>query len=268
MSDRKVVVVTTCNKVGYAAYGKKMLDTFSKLWDRNIQMYFYNEDAENLPQHPNVEYRPFPAWFLEWKERHRDHKFAHGKDHKRNRKTREYDFRLDCVKFSHKVAAMTDVGSQVTDGLLLWIDADTVTHQHVDVDWLYSIYKKGDSYIAWLERKKLYPECGFILFRTWMECHLPFMELLLDTYRSDRVFEFEQTHDSYIIHQLVLRGIKEGWMPKPHNISGNYENKHHPFVFSMLGDRLDHAKGARKNWGRTLASELKGKRRPIGHWKP
>lgn len=263
-----ISVVTTCNNAGYKQYGKRMLETFDRFWDRSITLHFYNEDIPDLPRYANVVYHDLPQWFIDWKARHRDHKFAHGKDPKYNRKTRDYDFRFDCVKFSHKVAALTDIGLAIEEGLLIWIDADTLSHQHVDEQWLHSINSRDDAYIAWLERKKLYPECGFITFRCWMDCHLRFMRLLLDTYYTDEVFKFEQTHDSFVIDQLVQRAIKEGWMPKPHNISGNYEQKHHPFVYSMLGDRLDHAKGARKTWGRTLAAELKGQRKSQGHWKP
>lgn len=265
--DSPIMVVTTCNASGYKEYGRKMMETFQQYWDRDIILLFYNEGIENLPTAPNIIHRELPEWFIKWKDKHKNNKRAHGRDGRYNRKTRAYDFRLDCIKFSHKVAALTDIGSQVKDGLLIWIDADTLAHQRVDPQWLWGLNERKDSYLAWLNRKRPYPECGFMMFNCWMDCHLRFMSLLRDTYESDKVFSYDETHDSFVINQLVTKGILEGWMPKTFNLSGNYETKHHPFVFSKLGDRLDHAKGARKRHGRTLPSELK-RRRTGDYWKP
>lgn len=267
ITDNTVVVVTTCNQDGYMSYGKRMLETFQRYWSRDIILVFYNEGIQDLPNAPNIIYRDLPDWFIKWKEKHKNNRRAHGKDPRYNKKDKHYDFRLDCIKFSHKIAALTDIGLELTQGLLVWIDADTVAHESIDPQWLWSINQRKDSYLAWLDRKRPYPECGFLTFRCSMYPHLRFMNLLKSTYESDQVFSYEETHDSFVINQLIRKGVLEGWMPKPFNISGNFETKHHPFVFSILGDRLDHAKGARKKYGRTLASELK-RRRTGKYWKP
>ena len=263
MSD--ITVVTTCSQTGFEAYGHKMLRTFIERWSTDIQLTFYDEDLKVRPEAENVTYKPFPPWFLEWKERHKSNPYANGKDLRRNRKGKVYDFRQDCVKFAHKVGALTDIGLQTTSGKLLWIDADTLTHTPVDAEWVNRL-NPTTTYLAWLDRIRPYPECGFLLFDCTSPSHLRFMKLVRDTYATDRVFSYKETHDSYIFMQLMKQARDEGWMKKPFNLSGAHSNRHHPFPFSELGSRLDHAKGARKIKGRTPKHEVKT-RRTETYWK-
>jgi hypothetical protein len=171
------------------------------------------------------------------------------------------------VKFAHKVAAIT-AGARLRDrDVMVWMDADTLTHAPVDESWLRGLlFKRADSYLAWLNRRRLYPECGFLLFNCQHSAHIRFMTRLQDLYDSRRVFDLPETHDSYVIQWLVLQCVAEGWMPEPVGLSGPAEASHHPFPLSELGSRLDHAKGPRKNYGRTPRFEVGG-RRSEPHWR-
>lgn len=261
----KITVVTTCNQKGYEGYGRKMLETFSQFWEKDIALLFYKEDCVNLPKIPNVVYLDFPAWFLSWKEKHRDNEDAHGRKAKRNRGNRAYDFRRDCIKFSHKIAAITDAAKRVNTDLLIWLDADTITHEKVTSSWL-SRLNTSKAYLAWLARDRVYPECGFLIFDCRSSSHSRFLQLLRSTYEEDKVFGYKETHDSYIFQELVKDAVREGWMKKPFSLSGKHSSSHHVFVMSILGSKLDHAKGARKRLGRTAKVEVK-RRRQEAYWR-
>jgi hypothetical protein len=239
-----------------------MLKTFSRYWAKDIKLYFYSEDIprNTLPVIENVVYRQMPDWYTTFKEKYSAVPDAVGRDRRRNREKREYDFRRDCLKFGHKVAALTDVASKVGEDLLIMIDADTLAHDTADCEWLYNLFR-ADTYIAWLHRNRGYPECGFMMFKCWRPEHTRFMSELRTIYESGKIFEEDETHDSYIFQQIVRRAIAEGWMTDPHSLSGDASRYHHPFVRCELAARLDHAKGARKKIGRTSKVEVRNERR-------
>jgi hypothetical protein len=235
-----ITVITTFGPRQYEEYAKRMIDTFAEYWDESIKLVFYTD--EYIPPLPeSVEVRQFPAWFAPWRERHGNSEDAHGCDQARNRAKRTYDFRRDCVRFSFKVAALTDLTLQ--PDLLIWMDADIITFKPVDVQWLLEAVRPRPTWMSWLDRKRLYPECGFMAF----DCNNPvtteFRTALLDIYESDRVFSLAETHDSYVIQQVVNIG---SWRaPRSLNNSAGI-SLHHPFPVIELGKRLDHLKGRRK----------------------
>jgi hypothetical protein len=254
-----------------------MVETFRKHWPSEVDLVVYEEGFQIEPCE-RVTAATFPEWFLAWKGRHQHNAGAHGRDPRRNRQRpgkREYDFKQDCVKFAHKVAALTDLAQQqMTDGpsdILIWMDADTITHAKVTSEWIGDLLT-GDTkeafkgYMAWLDRQRLYPECGFLMFNARHARHLDFMRRLQWVYETDRVLQMDETHDSYVIQQTVLSCVREGWFPEPRSLSGEARVSHHPFPLCELGSRLDHAKGARKAVGRTPMHEIAGKRTE-GHWR-
>ncbi len=261
-------VVTTTSKKGFEEYGHRMVSTFDRYWSRDIRLSFYIEDMDtaDLARYRSVDVCRFPRWFNDWKERYKDAADPNGRDPNKNRDHRPYDFRRDCVKFAHKVAAVTDAGLDMDDGLLIWIDGDTLTHASVDAEWLYRLFPGEDKYLAWLARNRGHPECGFLMFRCWHDVHLRYMKEMRRIYESGDVYDLSETHDSFVFQHVTLKGIKKGWMPQPHNLAGAASIYHHPFIHCELGSRLDHAKGARKKLGRTSKVEVGGRRREA-HWK-
>ncbi len=255
-------VITTCNAEGWQQTGRRMVETFARFWPADVHLLVYTEGFE-CPLMRNVRGLEFPQWFVEWKKRHALNPDAHGLDYRRNRPGKPYDFRRDCVKFAHKIAAITTAALYAEYDLMVWMDADTLTHRHVDETWLRSLMFDGQAepYMAWLDRRRLYPECGFLLFNCRHRAHRPFMTALRDLYESDRVFDLSETHDSYVLQQLVRQWAANDQMPEPVSLSGAAAASHHPFPLSELGSRLDHAKGPRKKYGRTPRHELQGKRR-------
>jgi hypothetical protein len=142
------------------------------------------------------------------------------------------------------------------------MDADVVTHEPVDDAWLRSLLPSG-SYMAWLDRTRTYPECGFMIFDSRHQAHGEFMQRLRSIYQTNHVFDLAETHDSYVTQQIVKECVKDGLMREPASLSGTARSSNHPFPLSELGSRLDHAKGPRKKYGRTPKHEV---RRTERHW--
>lgn len=258
--------ITTCSSAGWAEYGHRMVDTFIRHWPADVTLTVYTEGFK-IPRAPNVVEAHFPPWFMRWKQRHAHNADAHGRLAIKNRRGRPYDFRRDAVKFAHKVAAITDGAEQADVDQVIWMDADVLTHEPVDHAWLDGLFPfRAPGYMAWLERHRVYPECGFMIFRPRDPAHERFMRRFRAIYESDQVFALTETHDSFVLAELVHKSVREAWFPTPYNLSGEARTSHHPFVFCSLAERLDHAKGARKAHGRTPSIEVSG-RRDEKHWR-
>lgn len=256
--------MTTFSPSGYKAYASRFLSSFVERWPKEVRLVAYPEGSQGLPGADNIEYREFPDWFLSWKKSLENDRGAHGNDPRHNRRRAKHDFRLDCVRFSHKIAAITDIALELDSGWLIWVDADTYTHSQVTMEWLQSLHP-GSQYMAWLNRCGTHPECGFMIFDCGDPFHEEFMTELRGVYESKQVFRMKETHDSYVTQQTVLSFVKSGKMDMPYNLSGEHEKYHHPFVRSVLGSKMDHLKGPRKKQGASPHTEV-GKYRREEYW--
>lgn len=239
--------ITTAHSAGWEDYGRRMAQSFADRWPQTIPLTVYNEDFE--VDVDGINSAVLPEWLTEFKARHKTNRDAHG------RSSAAYDFKRDCVRFAHKVAAITDAAKTVKADVLIWIDADTFTHAPVPTMWLGRIFP-SPSYIAWLDRPGSYPECGFLMFRANNPQHQPIMERLEQTYRTDDVFRYRETHDSFVIQQIIEAAVKRREIPPPTSLSGPRKSGH-PFINGPLSQFMDHMKGARKVTQRTPAAERK-----------
>lgn len=245
--------VTTCSYAGWARYGKNMVRSFARYWPADIPLHVYSEDDLAVAM------KPFPQWLIEFKARHRDNPAAHG------RARGQYDYTRDCVRFVHKVAAVTDAALSSDADVLVWMDADTVTHAPVTEEWLEELMP-DDCYIAWLDRERLYPECGFYMLALKHPAHEKIMRSWIELYESDAVLKLPQTHDCISLQTVIVEAERRGEI-KVHSLSGDQGRKHpHPFVNSRLAERLDHLKGPRKDRGRSHRNDLMA-RRPEAYWQ-
>lgn len=272
-------LVTTCHADGWREYGRRMVETFVQHWPAAVTLDVYAEGFDLDVAADNVNSRRLPDWHTDWKARHAGNADAHGRDKSRfgradKLKRGDYSYRRDCVRFSHKVAALTDAALNPNivnhADLLIMVDADTVTHAPVTIEWLRSVVNPTmrDFYMAWLYRANWYPECGFVVFNETHPAHDWFMRRLRATYESGEVFAFSETHDSFVLQELVKCAVSARRFPTPISLSGNAgERSTHPFVHSRLAERLDHAKGKFKRTGRTPAGLGEARHRPEPYWK-
>lgn len=258
----KLSVVMTCNADIWAKYGRRAVSAFLEFWPADAQLMLYAEDFAPDLADARLVVLDMPQWFTTWKERHRNNLDAHGRAGPR----RPYDFRRDCVRFSHKVAALTAGVTRSSGGLLIMMDADVITHAPVTADWLARMITPAD-YLAWLDRPGWYPECGFVIFNAEHPYHQMFMSDFRAIYETDRVFKMMQTHDSHVLQQHVNVAVATHQIQRPVNLSGQLGQwSGHPWVHSVLAERLDHLKGKRKLAGKTPAAEVP-RSRTEKYWK-
>jgi hypothetical protein len=251
-------VITTCNLSGWETYGRRMATTFVEFWPADIRLTVYAEGF--TPDVAGVDVASLPDWQVAFKER-----YGKGGDPIGIGPDGVYNYRRDCVRFSHKVGAITDAAEQES-GVLIWLDADTVTHEKVDEAWLGQLFPRRGRYIAWLDRARLYPECGVLFFDTENSGHAEVMRRLRSIYETGAVFSLLESHDSFVIEHIVETAANEGVIPHPHSLSGPHRIYNHPFVRSRLAERLDHLKGRRKGWGKSTDKDTGGRRREA-YWR-
>lgn len=225
-----------------------MAESFLARWPEEAKpLTIYAEDFDI--DMPGVEVRRLPAWMAEFKQKHRNVPAYNGW------RNGQYDYRFDAVKFAHKVAAVTDFGLSLDDGVMIWLDADVYTHADVTVDWLEGLFPEP-AYLAWLDRYNSHPECGLVMYRASHPYHHLFMESYRNLYTSGDLFRLEETNDCTALRHVVLAKMLKGKIAAPVSLSGD-KGWHHPFVSGPLGAKMDHLKGPRKQEGRSRKRDMK-----------
>lgn len=224
--------VTTYAARHWESHARRCVETFSEHW-RGIVLHTYmDEELEDTS-----------SWLSDFKQRHK------------GKATDNY--RMDAVRFAHKVAAIELAYVASKADVLVWVDADCVTHSEVDPAWLSGLLGEAD--FGYLRRERKYPECGFMMMRRCLEVS-EWLVALIQLYRTDDLLKLQEWHDSWAIEHV--RSLSQ---MKCVSLSGGFENTGHPFVNGPLGSRMDHCKGKRKG-GKSNLSDLKAKRSE-GYWR-
>lgn len=237
------LAVSTCHLEGWKKYGRRMADTWTLNWP--VPLAFYGEgfdpsDEDFIRRVPDLN---SVAWLQEFKR-----KYPY-------KPKGAYNYRFDAARFAHKVAAVLEAAPMATEHLI-WVDADTVTHTPVPMEIIETLLPRGDEYIAWLDRKGKYPECGFFILNCQHPRHREFLTALRAAYVTGSLFKMAEWHDSFVVQQLV-----EGMGLKTRSLSGKAGfNTSHPFINGPLGAYMDHMKGPRKQAGRSSGRDLKVER--------
>jgi len=219
--------VTTYADKHWESHAKRCVETFAQYWgDIKLRTLTDSQLEDNS------------EWLPEFKERHKW------------RPTLNY--RFDAVRFAHKVAALEQAFRVGTADVLVWIDADCVTHAPVDAEWLSGLL--GDADLAILKRAKKYTETGFFMVRR-NQAGAELVKGMVRLYVTDRLFSLSEWHDC-----MALDHVRGNLNIKTASLSGDAENTGHPLVNGPLGERLDHLKGNRKAVGKSLRSDLKRQR--------
>jgi hypothetical protein len=240
----KIQAITTMNwKIWKHQHGRRMVETYAKLWPRDVPLTVY---AENFTHRMNgrihfVDLDEAAPWLKPWKAQLTPEQCG-------VLRSGRYEFRHDARKFAHKVAAI-HAAAQTTDAaILLWLDADTLSHSPVTVPWLEALFP-APAALAWLDRLRMFPELSFVMFR------LPASRAVIDTtlalYQSGDIFKLGGQTDCHAFEFVVGNAVNRGEITV-HSLSGSARRYHHVFIQTELATRLDHMKGERrKAHGRT-----------------
>lgn len=253
-NKRDFEVVTTCSAKGWDEYGMRMVASFETYWPAIIPLRLYVEGFKPTGDYATV--RDLPSWLYEFKAQHAKNPHAHGQPGRGG-----YNFRFDAIRFAHKTAAVIDTAERSEHDVLVWVDADTVTHSPVTIEFLRSLWPNTDQAISWLERTNKYPECGFYMLNLRHPQTAALIREWKELYTGGMLFHLPEWHDSAVLELLVKR------MKLPHrNISGDGYTTGHPFINGPLGAVMDHMKGDRKSKGISRATDLKVARKE-DYWK-
>lgn len=222
--------VTTFAPQHWESHARRCVETFDQYWS-DVQLYPMSD----------ADLAEGSDWLASFKARHQYRPTA--------------NYRLDAVRFSHKIAAIELAYRRGTSECLIWIDADCVTHAPADSAWLDGLVRGAD--FAFLKRASKYSECGFMVFRRGKACD-ELIAKVTNLYRTDALFALPEWHDCMALDRMREEmGDRLNWV----SLSGDAENTAHPLINGPLGERLDHLKGKRKQLGRSKPSDLKVKRR-------
>ena len=268
-TSMKYTVVSTFNAAGYEKYGQRMIQTFLKNWPQEVSLVVYAEDCNVAETAPNLVVRNVAdvGALTVFKEAWRDVPRANGNvsdDPVRSkRKDAGKGFKWDAVRFAHKVYSIFHCAKNTKTDWLIWMDADTVCHSPVAVADLDRLCPNHHD-LCFLGRQGKYTECGLYA----MNLQHPIMERFLWDFQrmyddaEGGIFRLAEWHDSFVFDAVRKNHQLNELDWSGHIIAG----EGHPLINSDWGAYLDHLKGARKDQGRSRASDLKV-RRTEAYWQ-
>jgi hypothetical protein len=240
----RVTVVTSFSPAGYEQYGCRFLETFDRHAAGEIDLVVYAEAP--VPHHPggSLEVRPLFGIDLaaDFIDKFKDDKLASGREPTPAWKAKDradgYSFKTDAVKFCRKVFAIADAADRIRrsragDEMLVWLDADVVTHARVPTKLFADILGNDD--VAYLGRDGTHSECGFLAFR--LPAALPLILQWQHFYESGTFLRAREWHDSFLFDRAreQVPGLRY------HNLTPG--GRGHVWFQSPLAQCFDHCKG-------------------------
>ena len=278
--------VTSFSEEGYHEYAKNMLESVADKWNPsyfNLVAFYHDFDIEsvNPPRSSGITYRNLNdvKEMVEYRDRMKIHDGTEGGK-------MPYNWRLDSIKWCHKVYAMTELAFEMMDSeeklmlgggcpeldqWMIWIDADTIATKRLDVnkvkEWLPD---KAD--LVHLGRKDVdYSETSFMGFN--LSCHntCSILADLRGCYTIGETVAYREWHDGFIFERLLNIYKAHGMVV--HNLSENAKGLS-AFAQSPLSEYFDHFKGNLKKKSSGVAPDVNGPKRYaqllkiITHYQP
>ena len=249
-------VVTSCSAAGWEGYGRTFVETYVRYWPKDIKLWLISEDAlSGVPGSVNQVHLSGSEMAAGFLSRHRDDLRKQGRVQQSGdpgwtpKKISDgYNFRLDAYRFAKKVFAIEFASRIAADARrLFWVDADVVTFAPIEPYFLARMLPHLCA-ISCLDRGAYHSECGFVGYNLDHPQTKPFIREFARLYASDEVFTLQEWHDSWVFDWLRKRD-KVATYNIPHR------SRRHPFINSELSKFLDHAKGNRKQNGRSPKDE-------------
>lgn len=232
--------VTSFSPIGYELYGRKFLQTFIEHWPKSVRLLCYYEGEKPTEVDDRIVYLD-----LLKNERHAAFMARHKDNPGRNGIFENEDgskftnYRYQAVRFAHKVYALTDFANQPVCDWLTWIDADVVTNKPMPEDFFEFLHQ--DYSLYYLGRKDWHhSECGFVAYNMQHKAAKDLLMSLRTLYDTDKLFELEEWHDSYLFDQI--RNDPEFSDLACYNLSENIPGLH-VWPHTILGEYMTHNKG-------------------------
>jgi hypothetical protein len=237
-----ITVITSFRISDYEVYARRFIESWVKFWPKNIRLTVYY-DGGKLPKDvikaKNINYVSLDKNTALSSFKKKNAQFAGGDP---------YNYRMDVVKFSHKVFALCDhvkyMSSKKDMGWLCWIDADVITTKKVDTNLLNLVFP-DTSDLVHLGREGIidYSETGFIGFNLNYNKSHEFLRDWRGLYTSNEILGLREWTDAFSFERLLN-------LHKNHGITAHNLSPHaaslDAFEYSALAQYFIHFKGGRK----------------------
>lgn len=242
----KINFVTSFSKDGYNKYAKKMLLSVIENWSDDLHLYAYFHDFDNdtindLPSSDKITYRNLNLVedMIAYRERMKQYDGTMGG------KT-PYNWRMDAVKWCHKVYALTDFALFTTPddakgGFICWLDADTITNKPFSKSKLEEIVHEQADIVHLGRTDSDYSETSFMAFNMANPNVSPyFLADLRGCYDIGEVISYREWHDGFIFERLLKIYTAHG--AKVQNLTPTAKGLA-AFMQSPLSQYMTHFKG-------------------------
>ena len=241
--------VTSFSGRHFDVYAKKMLESVVEHWADDLKLIVYydtvtEEQKKEFPQSPIIEYRDLD----QVEDRTKFLEKMKGYDGTSNGQM-PYNFRMDALRFCHKVYALTDYFLEISEnevrgGWLIWMDADVLTTSPLSEKILFEAFPK-DAELIHLGRTDIdFSETGFIGFNLdTMHSHY-FLADIRGCYDIGEVLAYREWTDAFIMTRFIKIYAAHGM--KVHNLSEGATGLA-VFPQSNLAKFMVHYKGNLKN---------------------
>tara|TARA_R110002167_G_scaffold35540_2_gene113447 strand:- start:823 stop:3126 length:2304 start_codon:yes stop_codon:yes gene_type:complete len=246
--NTNVQFVTSMNESGFNRYGKNMMDSAIKYWQPSILLTIFYHDFDlpaafgDVPD--NIILRDLNECGDMLAYRERQAKF----DGTMGGQT-DYNWRMDSIKWCHKVYAMTDLAFELADqsidaGWLCWLDADTITNRRFTMKDIKKIINKNAEFVHLGRTDVDYSETSYMAFNLSTTPPLEMLGDLRGCYDIGEVLAYREWHDGFIIERLLniytAHGMRvQNLTPKCKGLTA--------FQQSPLSQYMTHFKGALKD---------------------
>lgn len=244
MTNPKIAVCTTFPNEHFDICAEEMLASFSAYWPEDVKIYIQldKQSEESFSELNNKilnamggEEKCYIA--SDWA----DEQIKFIEKWKEHKPTSYLD---DVVKFSHKIFALDKCADAVKDTVdyLIWLDADVITKNKIDYEWLQKVLPADDEVVSYLPRIGLHSECGFVTYN--MKCGgAELLQQMKNEYLLDGILEYKKGVTDCHVLDFCLEGKKfKNLCPK--YLYGQSDINVWPDT--VLAERMVHRKGNRK----------------------
>ena len=269
--------VTSFSEEGFKTYAKEMLESVAEKWNpKHFKLYAYYHDFDIYEHNPirsdSITYVDLSTTneMIQYRERMKVHDGTEGGN-------LPYNWRLDAIKWCHKVYALTERAFEMMEGKpdksdwLIWLDADTLTKKRLDKE-AFDKWLPDKASLVHLGRKDVdYSETSFMAFNLLYHDACSILADLRGCYTLGETIAYREWHDGFIFERLLNIYKAHGMIVN--NLSENCKGLT-AFMQSPLSEYFIHYKGNLKNKTKeTLAPDIKLPRYKqladiIRHYKP
>ena len=202
--------VTSFSEEGYNTYAKEMLESIAKKWNpKQFKLIAYYHDFDIHASNPILSDSITYYDLCELKEM-KDYREKMKKHDGTEGGTIQYNWRLDAIKWCHKVYALTDCAFNMMEESLpeksqwlVWLDADTIAKKRLDISavdkWL-----PNKASVVHLGRKDVdYSETSFMGFNLQYHDACSILADLRGCYTIGETVAYREWHDGFIFERLL-----------------------------------------------------------------